>query len=64
MITNLYHHSADVEDAMKNIMQMFDGLCEWYEDHQQPMSPLTLASQMPFVKHGFNEGTSDYEGHQ
>ena len=27
-ITNLYHRSTDVEDAMKNIMQTFDGLRE------------------------------------
>jgi hypothetical protein len=63
-ITNLYHRSTDVEDAMKNIMQMFDGLCKRYEDHQQPMSPLALASQMLFAKHRSNEGTSDYEGCQ
>jgi hypothetical protein len=63
-ITNLYHRSTDVEDAMKNIMQTFDGLRERYEDHQQPMSPLALASQMLFAERRSNEGTSDYEGCQ
>jgi hypothetical protein len=53
-----------VEDAMKNIMQTFDGLREQYKVYQQPMSLLVLASQMLFAKCGSNKGTSDYEGRQ
>jgi hypothetical protein len=49
---------------MKNIMQTFDGLRERYKDHQQPTSPLALASQMLFAERGSNEGTSDYKGRQ
>ena len=61
-VINLYHHTTDAQDAIRDIRQMFEQARAEYEGQCVPhSSPHALATQALYAERGSNEGTIEYE---
>jgi len=61
-VTNAYHCSTEVTDAMQGMHQLLDHVCTRYEGQNMPdPSPCTLATQALYANWGSNKETIDYK---
>ena len=61
-VTNVYHCSTEVTDAMQGMHQLLDCVHAQYEGQNMPdLSPCALATQALYADQGSNEGTIDYK---
>ena len=61
-VTNMYHSSNKVSDAMQGMHHLLDRVCTWYKGQTVPsLSPCAQATWAIFADQGSDEGTVDFK---